>query len=379
MKLILYVIISFLIFSCTSPSKKKNPAGFHITDSVRIQYAKGFKIYKSAEGTILHLINPWQEAEDITYQYLITDNTKHIPQGDSYQVIRKPIKKVVVFSTTQIAFLDELGVSNCITGISGPQYVCHPQLKKRIKNGEVQDVGYENQINYELILQQKPDVIFTYGLNSQVAGFVSRLKDFGIPVIICGEYLENHPLARAEWIKFFSTFFDKDELANEKFHQIDSAYCQLLSSTSGISERPLVFSGFPWRDKWYVAGSNTFSVQFIRDAGGEYMWPGLNEKTTYPMSLESVISHVAKGDFWINSGTAASKKEIIGMDERFRLIKAFQTDHIYNNTAQALNNAGNNYWERGTVEPHIILKDLIHIFHPEILPRHELVYYVKLK
>ncbi|BAL99694.1 MAG: hypothetical protein KatS3mg049_2263 [Caldilinea sp.] len=51
---------------------------------------------------------------------------------------------------------------------------------------------------------------------------------------------------------------------------------------------------------------------------------------------------------------------------------------MYNNNARLNEYGGNDYWEGGLANPDVVLADLIKIFHPELLPDHELVYYRKL-
>jgi iron complex transport system substrate-binding protein len=70
---------------------------------------------------------------------------------------------------------------------------------------------------------------------------------------------------------------------------------------------------------------------------------------------------------------------VLAANERYSSFKAFQEGHVYNNNARVNQQAANDYWEMGIVEPHILLADLIKILHPELLPNHRLQYYRRLK
>jgi iron complex transport system substrate-binding protein len=67
------------------------------------------------------------------------------------------------------------------------------------------------------------------------------------------------------------------------------------------------------------------------------------------------------------------------VDKRFKNIRPLKLKNVYNYNKQTTTEGGNAYWEKGIIEPDIILADLIRIFHPELLPDHQLEYYQKLK
>jgi iron complex transport system substrate-binding protein len=52
---------------------------------------------------------------------------------------------------------------------------------------------------------------------------------------------------------------------------------------------------------------------------------------------------------------------------------------VYNNDARVNANGGNAYYEEGAAHPSLILADLIAIFHPELLPDHELAFFRRLE
>jgi len=75
-------------------------------------------------------------------------------------------------------------------------------------------------------------------------------------------------------------------------------------------------------------------------------------------------------------GVGAGVEELLAGDARYADFVAFQTGNLWNNNARLGPNGGNEYWEVGVVHPEVVLADLIIIFHPELLPEHELVYYL---
>jgi iron complex transport system substrate-binding protein len=97
------------------------------------------------------------------------------------------------------------------------------------------------------------------------------------------------------------------------------------------------------------------------------------------LNIESVYERAADADIWINPGMWESLEEALAEDERFALFEAFQNGKVYNNNRRANKHGGSSYWETGVANPHVVLADLIKIFHPELLPEHEFVYYYRLE
>ena len=164
-----------------------------------------------------------------------------------------------------------------------------------------------------------------------------------------------------------------------KFSEIEKEYNKLKQKAQNINNKPVVLSSLPWKDVWYIPGGNSFQARLIEDAGGDYLWKNNESHESIPLSIETVFSEAQNADIWINTGTADSNKQILGVDQRFENFKSLKNKQIFNNNNKLSVNGGNDYWETGIVQPHIILKDMIKIFHPELLPNYNLYYYKHLK
>ena len=208
---------------------------------------------------------------------------------------------------------------------------------------------------------------------------LEKLGQLGIPAVFCGEYLEPHPLGKAEWIRFFSLFYEKEDQAASFFEDIDSAYNTLAHLTSELSSRPRVLSGLPWKDTWYMAGGESFAAKLMEDAGGDYLWKDNPSTQAVPLDLESVYLRAVDADIWINPGAARSLEDIMELDERFGDLKVQKSAQVFNNDARSNAAGGNDYWESATVRPDLVLADLIGVFHPGLLTDHRFVYYRQLK
>lgn len=364
--------------ACHQPEGKA--PGASMMGEGKPQYARGFRIERFTGYKILHVINPWQGSRTVHFQYILSDDTSRIPDSlKQHPVIQVPIKRVICMSTTHVAMIDALGESNAIVGISGSDYITHPGLRSKLERGEVRDVGADQTLNYELILTLRPDLVFAYGITAEVNGMVNRLEGLGIPVILNGDYLEDQPLGKTEWIRFLAPFFAGDQKADSVFISVASSYTQLKDLIGDTRQKPSVMTGLPWKDTWYIPGGKSFAAAYIRDAGGTYLWEDLDSREAVPLDLEAIYARAASADIWINCGAAGTLAEIVETDKRLSRFQPVGTGKIFNNNAQINPAGGNAFWESGVMAPHLILADLISIFHPEVLPDHELVYYKPLE
>jgi len=265
-----------------------------------------------------------------------------------------------------------------IVGISGIRYVSDSTTQQMIKSNKIVDVGYEESLNYELILSLKPDIILAYGVESEKIGYITKLKDLGLPVVFVAEYLEDSPLAKAEWIKLFGVLYNKESYSDSVFSTIKDEYNNLKQKALKYKTKPKVFAGLPWKESWFISGGKSNLAQLINDAGGSYIWKDDTTHESFPLSLEAVFQKASQADYWINTGTANSLSEIPNSDERLTLFKPFIKKNIFNNNQRVCLNGGNDYWESGIVKPQFILKDLLEIFHPDAFPNHTLYFYKKL-
>jgi iron complex transport system substrate-binding protein len=373
---IILIILSMSLLSCI----RESGTNYEKYSGNNTDYARGFHIEVFNNYKILHVIDPWQGSDGVHFRYVLADSGVHIPDSLSgLTLVRVPVKRIVCMSTTHIAMIGALGRTETIVGISGKEYVSDAELGKRIYSGLVRDVGAEQSLNYELIVSMNPDVILTYGVTSEVNIMVHRLKDLGIPVILNGDYLENHPLGKLEWIRFMATLYNEDEKADSLFRDTEQKYLSIREKSLNTESSPTVMTGLPWKGSWYIPGGTSFAAAFIRDAGASFLWEDAPNHEALPISMEAVYSRASSADIWINCGAAVSMSEIKNTDIRLKEFKPFQTGRVFNNTARLNPKGGNDIWESGVLNPHLILADLVKIFHPEILSDHELVYYEKME
>ena len=368
MSRIIILLFPFLIWgvmSCAPGTKKQSD----LTAKGRmlpVSYARGFTISDHGKFRKITIIDPWQQSSGVSFEYYLVDRDKEIPaELKGKQIIRTPIRSVICLSTSHIGFLSALKEIPSLKALSGAGYVSDPDVLKAVADKKVLDVGYDQGINYELILSLKPDLIMAYGVGGEVTGFINKLRDLGLNVILNGEYLEASPLAKAEWIKFVGAFYNKDQEAADYFSRIEKNYNEIKRKVAEVKTHPIVLTGLPYKDAWWMAGGKSNLAALIGDAGGEFLWKDNQSREAFVVSLEEVVVRSAKADCWINCGTVNNLQELIATDSRFAAFSQVKKKSIFNNNLQMSPGGGNDYWERGVVRPDLILDDLVKIFHPE--------------
>lgn len=371
----------FLLFACTSEESNNNTNEIEQTIA-SIRYAKGFSIAYYDGYKIITLHTPWK-GETSSYKYILYENqppTSQILNSKNVEdvFIKTPISSIACMSLTHIAFIEKLEQQHTIVGISGCDYVSSPIIKERIKNQFIKEVGQHEVINYELLVSMHPEVVMAFGIDQTSATKINKLKTLGLTTVLNAEYMETHPLGQAEWIKFIAAFYNEEMKADSIFDYIEKEYLKLVEVATPTTNKPTVFTGMPWSGAWYVPGGLSFQAQLFKDAGASYLWADNQEERSFVKSKEIILDEALDANFWLNVNAYNSIKDIIETDALLKNFKALKEQQIYNNNLRENAAAGNDYWESGVVHPHIVLKDLIKIFHPTLI-EHELYYYKKLE
>lgn len=377
----------FLLIAATFTGCKRNISGLQADPVVQNNVAlTGGKIILHAERLTLErkngclkltVVDPWQGAQDINHSYYIVKRGSEIPEGiDSSEVIFAPVNKIICMSTTHLAMISALQEEESVVAVSGAEFIYNEELSEK----EIPDVGYEAGLNNELVIRISPEVIMMYGIGSESAGHVNKIRELGFNVIFNADYLENDPLGKAEWIKLFGALYCKEEMADSIFNRISADYLNIIDTIKlKAGNKPKVMLGLPYKDTWFISPGNSYISKIISDAGGEYLWSDVESSFSMPFGIENVYLKAVTADFWLNTGVARSKDEISSVDPRLAELSCFKKGNLFNNDKRLNKKGGNDYWESGSLYPNIILRDIASILHPGILGNYDLHYYRKLK
>ncbi len=341
-------------------------------------YASGFEI-KGAEGkesTLITISNPWQGADSIQTQLFIARGGESAPEGFTGQVLEGDASRVVALSSTHIAMLDAVDAADMIVGVSGIKYISNEKVQSR--RDSVGDIGYEGNINYELLLSLDPDIVLLYGVNA-ASTMEGKLKELGIPFMYVGDYIEETPLGKAEWLVAISETIGRRAKGEEVFREIPVRYNamkkKVADSTLGT---PSVMINTPYGDSWFMPSTKSYAVRLIQDAGGDIIYKKNTGNSSVAIDMEEAYLLASEADVWINVGIAGSLDDVARMCPKFTDTRCFRNGNVYNNNARTNAAGGNDYWESSIVNPDILLRDLIKIFHPGLV-QEDFVYYKQLK
>jgi iron complex transport system substrate-binding protein len=242
----------------------------------------------------------------------------------------------------------------------------------------VVDLGIDKGMNIERLIELKPEAVMGYTMSNDL-GQLKKIKELGMPVIINAEYLEKHPLGRAEWIKFMALFFNKEKEADSVFNSIEKEYLQTKKLAEQAKQKPSVMSGIVYGSAWFLPGGKNYASKLLTDASCNYLWSDDPSNGFLELSFESVYSKANAADLWIGVGSFESLAEIEATEQRYAKFKPFKSGNVFSYNARKGAKGGSEFLELGYLRPDLILKDLVKIAHPELMPNHELYFYKQLK
>ncbi|MBL7859394.1 MAG: ABC transporter substrate-binding protein [Cyclobacteriaceae bacterium] len=372
-----FVFILCALLSGCQQQKTEKRISEHPAHHTTLNYAVGFKVSYIGKTKRVEVMYPFQGAT-AGYTYLLVPHGEEIPEHDAtIRVIRIPVKSMVCTSTTHIPLLDYLDETETLTGFPGTDYISSEKMRERIDNGKIIELGVEKGINLERLTVLKPDLVMGYSMSNDYGQF-KKLEELGIPVVLNSEYLEKHPLGRAEWIKFMALFFDKERMADSVFSIIEKNYLE-AKAIPHPKKKPTIMSGIVYGDAWFMPGGQNYNSKLLQDAGCQYLWEGDSSSGFLELSFESVYEKANQAEFWIGVGNYPSLEAIRNADHRYAKFKAFNTKNVYTYDGRRGAKGGSEFLELGYLRPDIILRDLIKITQPDAQPDHEMYFYKKLE
>ena len=375
--ILLFFISLMLVFSCKQEAQKESQKS---DSKSRIYHAKGFDIVSTNGIKKLQIKAAYQNANTVfEYEVLeekdVLDNTA----TPNNAVLAVPIKSIVVTSTTHIPMVELLQEETAIVGFPYAQYISSEKTSALVASGKIKEIGKEGSLNTEILLDLQPELVVGYSVSS-VDKSLTMIQKAGIPVVYNGDWLEATPLGRAEWIKFFGLLFDKEKQADSIFNAIETNYLKAKKIALKATIKPTILSGaIMSKDIWNLPAGESFVAQFLKDANLDYLWGNTPGKGSLSLSFESVFEKGKNADFWIAPGYFSSKEQLLKSNQIYAEFEAFKNDRIYTPSTKKGKTGGVIYYELAPTRPDLVLKDIIKITHPNLLPNYELTFFEKME
>lgn len=353
----LFVLLSLIIFGCT---KEKTADPEIYKESNFLSHATTFNLTETPEG--------WK------YQR-ISEDKKVLSE---FKLAPKPYQKIVLLTSAAVGFIEALDGLEYVEAVFNAGWIYSPKLHSLLEEGLIKDAGNPGSASLETVLSLQPDLIIAF-TDPHQAKLLEQVKKAGVPVLYMDEYQEKTPLGKAEYIRLFGHLLNEKAKADSIFLKVKTEYDQLKETAGKSVPKPTVFADIMRGDIWYMPGGKSFSAQIIADAGGDYLWKENNASGSVSLNFEQVFEKAEKADYWINTADLTSLKTLRESYKNHAWFSAFEKGNVYS-LARRLNDTGaNDYFETGTVRPDLVLRDLVSIFHPDLLPQHQLYFYQKLQ
>ncbi|WP_293870108.1 ABC transporter substrate-binding protein [Flavobacterium sp.] len=371
---ILLPFILLFILSCKNESKSETA----IISENSVHYAKGFSIQNYDGYSVVTVKNPWPKATK-TYTYILKEKDGIVPDNLKQNlIIPIPIETIVVTSTTHIPSLEMLDEVTTLVGFPHADYISSEKVRARIDAGNVKELGNNHDLNTEIILSLQPNVIIGYGIDNKNPT-LDNLQKSGLKVMLNGDWNEETALGKAEWIKFFGALYGKQKEADEIFTTIEKDYLNTIEVAKRAIATPTILAGDMYEDRWYLPKGTSWGSLLLKQANGNYLWQETSGTGSLSLSFETVFEKAKTADIWITSGQFSTLKEMTDMNPHYAEFDAFRNKNVYSFSRKKGKTGGILYYELAPNRPDIVLKDIVKILHPELLPGYEPFFFEKLK
>ena len=353
-----------------------DPEVDYFPDKVTVDFAENLSVEYFNHYKVVSIL-PWVGAE-ARMQYLLVQCGTPIPAGyDDVTIIEVPVQRFVAMSTSMLPHLTEQGLLDRLVGVDTSVYTSNPVVLERVGNGTLTEVGgggTGGEINFEVLLGLEPDLVMAQEF---FAGgtMLAQLDEAGITAVLNADYADTTPLGQAEWGKYVSLFFNTEAVATAIYADVMTEYGSLARLAESATSRPTVIAASPYAGVWYMPAGDSTVAHLLADAGADFVFAD-EVGTSVPLDFEFVLERGGDAEFWVNINQFwATQADMLADDARFTAFRALQERNLWNNNARMNANGGSDYFESGAAHPEVILADLIAIFHSDMLPDHELVYY----
>ena len=374
-KLILFVF-SFSTFVGCKKSENLSVKQSSNTENA-IEYASGLSINKYEGYSVVSVSNPWPEANK-NFTYILKEKNGSIPDSlQKYTIISVPLKSIVVTSTTIIPFLEMLGVEKSLVGFPHTDYISSEKTRKLIDAGTVKNIGQNEKLNMEQLIELEPNLIVTFGIDNNNP-MIDNLQKSGLNVLIQADWMEQTPLGKAEWIKLYGALFGKEKEAKTLFDGIVKNYNDAIELVANKKPTATVLYGAMYQDQWYVARGNSWVAQFMKDAKANYLWSNVAGTGSLSMPFEKILEKAKTAKYWIATGSFKNSAEFENSNPHYSQFDASKSKNVYTFESKLGATGGTIYYELAASRPDLVLKDYIKIFHPELLPNYTFTFAQKL-
>lgn len=333
-----------------------------------LRFARYFQLWERGAERMLLTFGPGGTA-DTTGIFVIGGNGPAAVLPRRAVRLAHPLGRVALMSTTHASFIAALGRAGAVAGCAHADRLRDPLVAALAQAGKLEELATADGLDRERVLMLGPDALFTYPYGNE-----GNLKALGnLPVVPISEYLEKHPLGRAEWVRAFGVLLGRERAADSLFRGIAERYQTALDAVAGEKARPSVFFGSAWKGTWSVPAGNSYMAQLIGDAGGRYLFADRQAVGNIDLDIETALTVGAGARFWgriLDQAPPVTASDVAGDDARILGLPAFQGHGAF-----CANSSESDVFGQAGLEPDVVLLDLVGIFHPGLAQGRKPVYF----
>lgn len=352
--------------SCASPESLSERVGVAYADLLSLEEKEGY-----IQATLSDGFSQGSQKQ----VYLLVPREAPLPSNLPEGIIlRTPLQRVVACQSVHAALLCDLGADRSIVGLCDTDYIIDTRLQSLLRSGVAQDMGASYAPNAERLAANRPEAIITSPIEGVSLQPLARL---GVPVIACADYMEHSALGRAEWMKFFGLLTGQSVRADSLFSVVTTAYDSLSTAAAKSSKRPRYISDRAQGSTWLMPGSDSFLAKLYADAGADYVFKDRKGAGSVSLPLETVVAKGHEADIWLikyGANHTLSYETLAGEQAAYRSLRPWRERRVF-----VCNTLTVPYYEETPFRPDLLLRDMVKIFHPEVLPHHHLRYYAPLR
>jgi iron complex transport system substrate-binding protein len=368
MKKITTLLWVLFLVACLPTHEKKG----HVSNNA---YAKGFSI-TSMEG--YKKVAIYTVSGEKAQEFLLVPKTATKKIATDLQIVRTPLERIVLTSSSHVPYLELLGEENTLVGFPNTDFISSAKTRNLISMDQVKDLGTSENINTEILLSLNPDLVMAFAIGKMNKS-LELIQKNGIPVLLNNDWEEETPLGRVEWIRLFGALFEKEVLAEGIFNSIEKEYLRAKAIAKKAMHKPTVLSGSIYRDVWYLPAGESFMATYFKDANTDYLWADSKGTGSLSLNFENVFEKAKDAELWMGCSLHENKRQLVEENGHYKKFKPYQQNAIYTYGKRRGEKNALVFFELGPVQPHVVLKDIIKIAHPDLLPDHAPYFFSRLE
>lgn len=378
------LVMTIVLGACQSPkaSSEGESVSFDAEDFahiVQVKYAKGFAVDNYPSYKRLSILSPQSRDTIASYILYPRDSVKpQLPELPNRQFIAIPQRSMACSASPEIGAVSALGLSDKLVAAASLEYVNDSTIRERIDRHQVVEIGRGMGRNIEQLIATRPDVCLQNVYSASDKD--EDIKAAGINILFFNSWKEEDPLGRAEWLKVLALLFERNQYAEQIFDDIVRRYKEVQTLVPPTRPKVPVMYGQDYKGVWYVPGEYSYIAKLFSDAAIEYDYIA-GQSDSQPMSFEYIYSKHHAKKIWLcmMTGKLSTLSDFVALNERYRDFEATRSGAVWVDRKRVNAYGGNDYWESGPYNPDLLLKDLLKICHPDLVPDYEGTYWIQLK